>query len=36
MSKSSEELGQLISKLPEFFDLLRSNGVAKGKTGRLK
>src|SRR5207248_11186295 len=36
MSKSGEELGQLISKLPEFFDLLRSNGVAKGKTGRLK
>src|SRR5436853_6424829 len=36
MSRSGEELGQLISKLPEFFDRLRSNGVAKGKTGRLK
>src|SRR6266853_908180 len=36
MSKSGEKLGQLISKLPEFFDLLRSNGVAKGNTGRLK
>src|SRR5580765_8046369 len=36
MSKSGENLGQLFSKLPEFFDLLRSNGVAKGKTGRLK
>ena len=36
MLKSGGKLAQLISKLPEFFEMSRSKGIAKGKNLKVE